>query len=132
MQAQRHRPVGITILSVLAGVAFIVNAFVTLLFLGALPVALFGGTGFFGEALLGAILWGILALIWGWVARWPMDPEPSGMVIRGHPDHPQPHPGGRIFARRNHLTSDFTNCRHQRGYPDLQSNPRSEGGVHTS
>jgi hypothetical protein len=68
MQAQRHRPVGVTILAVLAGVAFIVNAFVTLLFLGAIPVALFGRTGFFGEALLGAMLWGILALVWGWVA----------------------------------------------------------------
>lgn len=67
MQAQRHRPLGITILAILTGVGFIANAFVTLLFLGALPVALFGGTGFFGVALLGAILWGILALIWGWV-----------------------------------------------------------------
>lgn len=68
MQAQRHRPFGITILAILAAVAFIINAFITLLFLGAIPAALFGGTGFFGEALLGAILWGILALIWGWTA----------------------------------------------------------------
>jgi len=76
MEAQRHRPFGITILAILASVAFIVEAFITLLFLGAIPAALFGGTGFFGDALLGAILWGILALIWGWVAigLWTLNP----------------------------------------------------------
>jgi len=60
--------VGVTILAILAGIAFIINAAITLVFLGALPIALFGRTGFFGEALLGALLWGILALIWAWVA----------------------------------------------------------------
>lgn len=83
MQAQSHRPLGITILAVLAGVAFIFNAFVTLLFLGAIPAALFGGTGFFGQALLGAILWGILALIWGWVAvgLWNLNPQAWSFVV---------------------------------------------------
>ncbi|SRR5579883_1939484 len=83
MQAQRHRPVGVTVLAVLAGVAFILNAFVTLLFLGALPAALFGGTGFFGQALLGAILWGIMALIWVWVAvgLWNLNPQAWTFVV---------------------------------------------------
>lgn len=83
MQAERHRPLGITILAVLAGVAFLVNAFVTLLFLGAAPVALLGGTGFFGEALLGAVLWGIMALIWGWVAAglWMLNPQAWLFVV---------------------------------------------------
>jgi hypothetical protein len=83
MQAQRHRPLGITILAVLAGIAFIYNAFITLVFLGALPVALFGKTGFFGQALLGAILWGILALIWGWVAvgLWNLNPQAWLFVV---------------------------------------------------
>jgi len=83
MQAQRHRPFGITVLAVLASIAFIVNAFVTLLFLGAMPVALFGRTGFFGEALLGALLWGILALIWAWVATglWTLNPQAWSFVV---------------------------------------------------
>lgn len=83
MQAQRHRPVGVTVLAVLAGIAFIVNAFVTLLFLGAIPAALFGGTGFFGQALLGAFLWGILALIWIWVAAglWNLNPQAWLFVV---------------------------------------------------
>jgi len=83
MQAERHRPLGITILAILAGVAFLVNAFVTLLFLGAAPVALLGGTGFFGEALLGAMLWGIMALIWGWVAAglWTLNPQAWLFVV---------------------------------------------------
>lgn len=83
MQAQRHRPLGITILAVLAGVAFIVNAFVTLLYLGAMPAALFGGTGFFGQALVGALLWGLLTFIWGWVAvgLWNLDPQAWLFVV---------------------------------------------------
>lgn len=83
MQTQRHRPVGVTILAVLAGIAFVLNALITLVFLGAIPVALFGRTGFFGQALLGAILWGILALIWGWVAAglWNLDPQAWTFVV---------------------------------------------------
>jgi hypothetical protein len=83
MQAQRHRPLGITILAVLAGVAFVLDALVTLVFLGALPVAIFGRTGFFGQALLGAILWGVLALIWGWLAisLWNLNPQAWLFVV---------------------------------------------------
>jgi hypothetical protein len=68
VQAQRRRPLGITILAILAGAAFIVNVIMTILFIGALPVVLFGQNGFFGQALLGTLLWEILALVWGWVA----------------------------------------------------------------
>ena len=83
MQAQRNRPLGITVLAILAGVGFIANAFITLLFLGALPVALFGGTGFFGQALLGVLIWGVLALIWGWVAfgLWTLTPQAWEFVV---------------------------------------------------
>jgi hypothetical protein len=83
MQAQRDRPVGVTVLAVLAGIAFILNAFVTLLFLGALPVALFGGAGFFGQALVGALLWGLLTLIWAWAAvgLWNLDPSAWLFVV---------------------------------------------------
>lgn len=83
MQAQRHRPLGVTILAVLAGIAFVFNAFFALIFLGALPVSLFGGLGFFGQALLGAILWGAMALIWGWVAAglWNLNPQAWTFVV---------------------------------------------------
>lgn len=83
MEVPRHRPFGVTVLAVLAGIAFVVNAFVTLLFLGALPVALFGGTGFFGQALVGAFFWGLLAFIWGWVTigLWNMDPQAWLFVV---------------------------------------------------
>jgi hypothetical protein len=82
-QAQRHRPLGVTILAVLTGIAFILNAFVTLLFLGAIPAALFGRTGFFGQALVGALLWGLLTFIWGWVTvgLWNLDPEAWLFVV---------------------------------------------------
>ena len=83
MQAERHRPFGVTVLAILAGIAFVVNAFVTLLFLGAIPVAIFGGTGFFGQALLGALLWGLMAAIWAWVAAglWNLDPQAWTFVV---------------------------------------------------
>jgi hypothetical protein len=68
VQTPHCRPLGITILAILAGVAFIVNVLMTILFFGALAVLLFGQTGFFGQALLGTLLWEIFALIWEWVA----------------------------------------------------------------
>jgi hypothetical protein len=79
----RHRPVGVTVLAILAGIEFVLTALVTLLFLGAIPASLFGGTGFFGQALLGAILWGILALIWGWVTVniWNLNPQAWMFVV---------------------------------------------------
>jgi hypothetical protein len=63
MQAEHHHPLGVTILAPFAGVNFTLNAFITLFFLGAIPVSLIGRTGFFGQAQWGAILWGVMALI---------------------------------------------------------------------
>jgi len=83
MVAQYHRPVGMTVLAALASLACIVSALIALFFLGAIPAALVGGTGFFGQALLGAILWGILSLIWGSVAvgLWLLKPQSWLFVI---------------------------------------------------
>jgi hypothetical protein len=83
MQMQRSRPFGITVLAILAGVACVIDALVTLLFLGAIPVALFGRTGFFGSALLGAIIWGVMAVIWAWVAGglWNLNPQTWNFVV---------------------------------------------------
>jgi hypothetical protein len=68
MQAQRRRPLSVTILAVLAGLACVVNGLTALLFFIVLPIADFGTVSFFGQALLGAIICTILALIWGRVA----------------------------------------------------------------
>lgn len=83
MQAQRHRPLGVSILAVLTGLAFLANGFIALLFVGALPFALLGGVGFFGQALVGAFFWGLLALIWGWVTvgLWNLDPQAWVFVV---------------------------------------------------
>jgi len=83
MQATRDRPVGVIILTVIAGVLFVLNAVNALLFLGALPITLFGRTGFFGQALLGAILYGIVALIYGWltIGLWNLDPQAWLFVV---------------------------------------------------
>jgi hypothetical protein len=70
------RPIGITILAILAGVAAIFAIIHTLQMLHLFPVFL-GPVSFFTFDLLGAILWGILALIWIWVTRglWNLDPQ---------------------------------------------------------
>lgn len=83
MEAQRHRPLGVTILAVLASIAYVVNAFVAFVFLGALPFILVGGLGFFGQALLGGLLRGTLAVLWSWVAvgLWNLNPDAWIFVV---------------------------------------------------
>jgi hypothetical protein len=72
----RHRPVGITILAVLAVVAALVAAWHTLQYLHLIPFTI-GELQFYGFDPLGAILWAVLALIWVWVAArlWTVDPR---------------------------------------------------------
>lgn len=83
MEEPRHRPFGVTVLAILAGIIFVINAFITLLFLGALPAAIFGDTGFFGAALVGAIAWGILTAFWAWVTAglWNLRPQALLFVV---------------------------------------------------
>lgn len=83
MQAQRHRPFGVTVLAILAGIAFVIDGFVTLVFIGAIPATLIQGTGFFGQALLGALLWGVLTALWAWVAigLWNLNPQAWLFVV---------------------------------------------------
>lgn len=70
------RPIGITILAILAAIAAIFAIIHTLQMLHLFPIFL-GPVSFFTFDLLGAILWGILALIWIWVTRglWNLDPQ---------------------------------------------------------
>jgi predicted flap endonuclease-1-like 5' DNA nuclease len=73
----KRRPFGITLLAILAGIAAIIAIIHTLQMLHLFPIrGPFGVFSFFTFDLLGAILWGILALIYIWVTRmlWNLDP----------------------------------------------------------
>jgi hypothetical protein len=75
---ERKRPFGITLLAILAAVAAIVAIVHTLQMLHLFPIrGPFGNFAFFAFDLLGAILWGILALIYIWLVRmlWNVDPQ---------------------------------------------------------
>ena len=76
------RPIGITILAILAAVAAILALIRTLQMLHLWPIW-FGPVRFFTFDLLGAILWGILFLIWIWVLRglWNLDPQAWLFVV---------------------------------------------------
>lgn len=72
----KSRPFGVTLLAILSVIAAVVAVFHTLQMLHLLPVWL-GPLRFFTLNILGAILWGLLALIYLWVARmlWKVDPQ---------------------------------------------------------
>ena len=73
----KKRPVGVTILAILAVIAGVLAIFDTLRMLGLLPMFNLGPINFFGFSILGAILAGIMAAIWFWVAGrlWNIDPQ---------------------------------------------------------
>jgi hypothetical protein len=78
----QNRPFGITVLAFLAVLAAIQAVVYTLQMLHLLPVTL-GPVRFFTFDLLGAILWGMLALIYLWVFRmlWNLDPQGWVFVV---------------------------------------------------
>jgi predicted flap endonuclease-1-like 5' DNA nuclease len=74
----KKRPFGVTILAILAAIAAIIAIIHTLQMLHLFPIrGPFGIFAFFTFDLLGAILWGILALIYIWVTNklWNLDPQ---------------------------------------------------------
>jgi predicted flap endonuclease-1-like 5' DNA nuclease len=74
----KKRPFGVTLLAILAGIAAVIAIIHTLQMLHLFPIrGPFGVFSFFTFDLLGAILWGVLALIYIWVARmlWNLNPQ---------------------------------------------------------
>jgi hypothetical protein len=71
-----HRPIGITILAILAGVATVIAGFHTLQYLHLMPFFL-GEMMFFGFDLWGALLWGLMTFVWAWVLvqLWTVNPQ---------------------------------------------------------
>lgn len=72
----RHRPIGITILAIVSGIAAVIAAIHTLQYLHLLPFFL-GPMMFFGFDVWAALLWGVMTLIYVWVMRmlWNVDPQ---------------------------------------------------------
>src|SRR5665647_2750002 len=72
----KERPIGVTILAVLALLGAVNAAIYTLQMLHILPVFI-GPVGFYQFSLIGAFFWGILVLIWLAVFRMLMDVQPQ-------------------------------------------------------
>ena len=77
---EKKRPLGVTMLAILAVIAGILAVYYALRMFGIIPPSSFIGQfafAFFGINWLGAILYIILALIWFWVARmlWNLDAQ---------------------------------------------------------
>jgi hypothetical protein len=72
----KERPFGVTILAILAGIAAVIAIIHTLQMLHLFPIFL-GPVRFFTFSVIGAILWGIMALIYIWLVRglWNIDPS---------------------------------------------------------
>lgn len=72
----KKRPFGVTLLAILAGIAAVIAIIHTLQMLHLFPIAL-GPVKFFTFDLFGALMWGILALIYIWVLRmlWNLDQQ---------------------------------------------------------
>ena len=72
----RHRPLGITILAILSAIAAIIAGIHTLQYLHLFPFFL-GPMMFFGFDLWGALMWGLMTVIYVWVTSmlWNVDPQ---------------------------------------------------------
>jgi len=71
---------GITILAILAGIATVIAAIHTLQFLHLFPFFL-GNMAFFGFDLWGALMWGLLTLVYAWVVYMLWTVNPQGWIF---------------------------------------------------
>ena len=73
----KERPIGVTILAVLAGIAAVIAAFHTLQFLGIFPWFSVGPYTFRDFNLFGALMYGLLTWVYIWLVQmlWRVDPS---------------------------------------------------------
>ena len=76
----RNRPFVVTILAILAGLAAIQALIYTLQMLHLLPIWI-GNVRFFTFDFWGALLWGIMTLIWIWVFTMLWNVNPQGWLF---------------------------------------------------
>src|SRR5215211_307476 len=76
----RHRPIGITVLAVLTGLAALLAVWHTLQFLHLLPFTL-GELRFYTFDLLGAFLWALTAAVWIWATVNLWNVQPQGLMF---------------------------------------------------
>ena len=76
MSTTTHRPLGVTLLTVLAALAAVVALWHTLQMLHILPFTM-GEHSFWGFDPIGALLWGFLCGVYVWLVRvlWRVDPQ---------------------------------------------------------
>jgi hypothetical protein len=77
---KRSRPIGVTILAILAGIAGLVAAYHTFQYLHILPFWM-GPVAFYGFDLLGALLWAITTVVYAWVVSMLWTMNPSGWMF---------------------------------------------------
>lgn len=78
----RKRPFVVTLLALLAGLAFVVAVIHTLQMLHLFPIGgPFGVAHFFTFDLLGALLWGVMAAVYLWVFRMLWNLEREGWLF---------------------------------------------------
>lgn len=77
---EKHRPFGVTLLALLAGLGAVVNIWQTLQMLHIAPISI-GESHFFTFDLLGAILYGVLAAIYIWVFMLLWNVNPQGWLF---------------------------------------------------
>ncbi len=76
---KRSRPLGVSILAILAGIAGVVAAYHTLQYLHILPFSL-GSVAFYGVDLWAAFLWGVTTVIYAWVVSMLWTVNPAGWL----------------------------------------------------
>ena len=76
------RPLGVTLLAILAGIAALLAVIHTLQMLHLLPFNLFGGAlSFWNFNLIGALMWGLLAAIYIWLVKMLWNVNPQGWLF---------------------------------------------------
>ena len=76
-----RRPLGVTLLAVAAGLGALLSIIHTLQMLHLLPFNLLGELRFWNFDLVGALLWGLLAVVYIWLVRVLWNVEPQGWLF---------------------------------------------------